>query len=94
MNVPMKDPESSIKSSYYVRQDQDDPNYERTKKILDAKYDPADIRRYVEESTHLSKSEQTELQSLLKKYEDLFDGTLGRWTGAPYDIELAKDAKP
>ena len=94
MNVPMKNPDASVKTSYYVRSDQDDPNYERTKKILDAKYDPADIRRYVEESTHLSAEEQGQLHSLLKEFEDLFDGTLGKWRGKPYNIELVEGATP
>ena len=27
-------------------------------------------------------------------YEDLFDGTLGHWTGKPYNIKLKDDANP
>ncbi len=46
--VPVKDPDATVEESYYVRHDQSDPEYERVKHILDAKYDPADIRRYVE----------------------------------------------
>jgi hypothetical protein len=30
----------------------------------------------------------------LQKYKDLFDGTLGKWTGSPYDIELKEGAQP
>ena len=30
----------------------------------------------------------------MTKFEDLFDGSLGQWTGEPYHIELRKDAKP
>ena len=43
---------------------------------------------------HLSATEQTQLLNLLTKFHDLFDGTLGKWTGEPYDIELQPDAKP
>ena len=32
--------------------------------------------------------------NLLSKYEDLFDGTLGQWTEAPYDVKLRKEATP
>ena len=30
----------------------------------------------------------------IKKYESLFDGTLGTWKGEDYDIELCSDAIP
>ena len=30
----------------------------------------------------------------MKKYESLFDGSLGTWKGEDYDIELRSDAKP
>ena len=32
-----------------------------------------------------------QLLQLLKAYEDLFDGTLGLWTGKPYNIKLKDD---
>ena len=92
--VPMKDPDATMEESYYVRHDQSDPEYDRVKHILDAKYDPADIRRYVEECTHLSASERSKLYTLLKEFEPMFDGTLGRWTGKPYHIELKPGVKP
>ena len=79
---------------YYVRRDQDNPEYDKVKRILDAKYDPTDIERYSKECTHLSLQEQAELHAVLKEFEDLFDGTLGRWTGKPYDIKLKPGSKP
>ena len=30
----------------------------------------------------------------IKKYEDLFNGTLGTWNTTPVDLELRDDAKP
>ena len=30
----------------------------------------------------------------MKKYETLFDGSLGHWTRTEYDIELKEGAKP
>ena len=31
---------------------------------------------------------------LLQKYEEMFDETLGKYTGSDYTIELKEDAKP
>ena len=47
------------------------------KRILDNDYDVADLRQVAEDQTHLTPDEQKELESLLREYEDLFDGTLG-----------------
>jgi hypothetical protein len=44
---------------------------------------------------HLTNSsEQESLLKLLKKYEDLFDGTLWTFTGTPYDIKLKDNFEP
>jgi hypothetical protein len=45
-------------------------------------------------SHHLTTSEQQKLLALLKKHEDLFDGTLGTFTGAPCDIKLKDNVEP
>jgi hypothetical protein len=46
--------------------------------ILDAKYSTADLQSVVRDnSKHLSADHQKKLLHLLKKYEPLFDGTLG-----------------
>ena len=44
--------------------------------------------------THLDVEEQQHLYYLLKQYEYLFDGTLGKWKGKPVDFELRPNAKP
>ena len=31
---------------------------------------------------------------MLRKFEDLFDGTLGTWNTTPVDLELKDNAKP
>ena len=38
--------------------------------------------------------EHNRLLSILRKYEDLFDGTLGTWNTTTLDLELRDDAKP
>jgi hypothetical protein len=48
--------------------------------ILDAKYSKADLQSVVRDNCkHLSANQQKKLLQLLKKYESLFDGTLGDW---------------
>ncbi len=48
--------------------------------ILDAKYSKADLQSVVRDNCkHLSTNQQKKLLQLLKKYESLFDGTLGDW---------------
>ena len=66
----------------------------RVQRILDASYEKADIKQVVQECTHLSKKERHSLYTLLRKFEPMFDGKLGRWKGKPYDIELKPDVTP
>jgi len=63
--------------------------------ILDAKYDKADLPVIVRDScAHLQPSDREKLLSLLLRYEELFDGTLGDWNRPPISIELKEGAKP
>ena len=66
----------------------------RVKRILDAHYKKADLTKVVESNHHLDTTKRRELLALLKKYEPLFDGTLGTWRTAPVELKLKKDAKP
>ncbi len=65
---------------------------ERIQQIIDAKYCKADLDQLVAELRHLSQEERNKLLALLKKFEHLFDGTLGTWDTEPVDLEL-KDPK-
>jgi hypothetical protein len=52
----------------------------RATRILDTKYKKADLQLIVRHNCkHLSTNQQKKLLQLLKKYELLFDGTLGDW---------------
>jgi hypothetical protein len=52
----------------------------RVTRILDAKYQKADLQAIVKDKCkHLSANQQKKLLQLLTKYESLFDGTLGDW---------------
>jgi hypothetical protein len=54
----------------------------RIQSILDIKYAPADIVETIASCANLNKEQQGSLKKLLSKYEDLFDGTLGKWKTA------------
>ena len=43
---------------------------------------------------HLIKFQRVILLSCLKRYEYLFDGNIGEWTGPPVDIPLKDEANP
>ena len=66
----------------------------RMNNILDAKYQKADLRSSVNDMEHLASDEQQQLLELLQKYEGLFDGTLGKWTGTPYKIKTKEAVEP
>ena len=67
----------------------------RVERILDAKYEKADIPQTVHENCkHLTDRQRRLLIELLESFEELFDGTLGDWDTEPIHLELKKDAKP
>jgi len=56
---------------------------DRMKRILDAKYEKADLDKTVNDITYLNNEEKSQLLNLLKEYEYLFDGMLGIWNIEP-----------
>ena len=66
----------------------------RVNKILDAKYEKANLIEVVRKCTHLSENERVPLLTLLRRYEPMFDGTLGQWRGEDFKIELKEGVKP
>jgi hypothetical protein len=93
--IPMRDVDSMTNEAFYMH----DPDAvakatDHAKAILDAKYEKADLAEVARSATHLSKTEQEELHQFLTKYEDLFDGSLGKWNMGAYDIELRPDVTP
>ena len=93
--VPMKPHDANRETDLFVQDSKPvEDAVDRMKNILDAKYTKADLEQYVKECDYLSSEEKESLLALLKKYETLFDGTLGRWKNEQYDIELKPDAEP
>jgi hypothetical protein len=67
----------------------------RAIEILDAKYDKAKLPAIVKDNcSHLKPSQREKLLSLLFKFEELFDGTLGDWNRPPDSIKMKEGAKP
>ena len=95
VSVPMKSTKEVRADSYHVQDTgKTKESMERVKRILDAKYEPADLPEIVGEMDHLDTTQKGNLLDLLQKYESLFDGTLGKWTGTEYHIELKPGAEP
>jgi hypothetical protein len=64
-------------------------------KILDAKYEKADLPAIIRENlSHSTASDRKKLLSVLLKFESLFDGTLGDWKLRPVSFELKEGMKP
>jgi hypothetical protein len=67
----------------------------RVTRILDAKYQKADLQSIVkDECKHLNADQQKKLLQLLLKYELLFDGTLGDWRTKPVSFQLKEGVSP
>jgi hypothetical protein len=67
----------------------------RMVKILDTKYEKADLPAMIMENcSHLPASNREKLLSVLLKFERLFDGTLDDWKLPPVSFELKEGMKP
>lgn len=67
----------------------------RAVRILDAKYEKADLPKVVQETCeHLTTSQRNKLLKLLLEHEELFDGTLGDWQDDPVSFRLKPGATP
>jgi hypothetical protein len=64
-------------------------------KILDTKYEKADIPAIIRENcSHLKASDREKLLLVLLEFEPLFNGTLGDWKLLPVSFELKGGMKP
>ena len=66
----------------------------RVTRILDSKYEKANLEQISKNASHLSLNEQKQLYQVLKKHETLFDGTLGTWNTEPVGFTMKEEAKP
>ena len=93
--LPMKSRDATSEEVFHINEpDSVANNIDHIKKILDAKYEPANLDKVVDRITYLNPTEKTKLNRFLRKHENLFDGTLRKWVGRPYEIELKEGAMP
>ena len=59
----------------------------RIKQILDAQYKKINLKSMYMNSNYFKDKYKNSLLELLQKYEKMFDGTLGKYTGSDYTIE-------
>ena len=97
--VPMQEPQwldnsnvDQFEEELFMSEEPADIGAEQIQEILDAKYAPADLPAEIAKLTHLTAEQRDALFQILKKFEALFDGTLGSWNTAPVELEL-KDPK-
>ena len=94
-SIPFKPVDATIERDYHIEESMAINNSsDRIKKILDAKYEAADLEKVCSAQSHLLVEQQQKLLSLLNKHADLFDGTLGKWNEAPIELELKEGAQP
>jgi len=62
--------------------------------ILDSKYEKSDLPRVAAAQEHLSKQQQQQLEQVLLKHQEIFQGTLGKWPGVEITATVKKDAQP
>ena len=91
----MKDADQLQSHSHAILEgDSVDEAVNRVKGVLDAECKAADLNDAAAQCTHLNSNEQLKLKTLLEKFKELFDGTLGHWKNEECDIELRPDAEP
>ena len=72
----------------FMVHDPETTDADRIQRILDMKYSKANLETMVKQIKHLNNEAQERLLNVLKKFEHLFDGTLGEWKTAPVELEL------
>ena len=94
--VPMKTRDATRETAYHVKDKGKAASEatDRIKRILDAKYEPANLEEVAAANSDLTQVEQQKLLNLLRKHKVLFDGTIGKWNGPKYNVELKPDATP
>jgi hypothetical protein len=66
----------------------------RQTRILDANYEAADLKEVIKSISTIDDIERNKLLLLLRKYEHMFDGTLGDFETSEVKFNLKEDAKP
>ena len=97
-SISMRDPtqfkNKTLKQLERETFQQDQVEEDFIQRMTEEKYSPADLKKEVEKCSHLTSKEKSQLLNLLRKYNSLFDGSLGTWKTTPVELELQEGAKP
>ena len=80
--MPFKDQDATLANAYFINEDEMEEASAWIRRILDATYEAANIDDVCAQQEQLSQVEKDKLKRLLLRYEELLDGTLGKWKGA------------
>jgi len=95
VSVPMRSMNTIQQEGYYIHDsDLVAEAIARTKKILDAHYEAADIDQIISTCYNLTDKQKQQLKLLLEEFKELFDGTLGSWKDQQIHIELKENVRP
>ena len=93
--VPMQEPtklnEGNIdkfEKERFLTSEPETTDAARIQQILDIKYSKADLETLVNKIGEINPEQKTRILEVLKKFEHLFDGSLGEWKTAPVELEL------
>ena len=93
--APMKPHDANEKSLFHVEGSSRMMNEAtRMSRILDSKHAPADLHKTAQENDNLAPEQKVQFESLLDKWDQLFDGAPGARQGDPCHTQLREDAEP
>ena len=89
----MKPPNCIAKELFVIKESRSVINAtKRIKQILDTDYIKINLKSIIMNLNHLKDKDKHSLLELLQKYEEMFNGTLGKCAGSDHTIELKDDA--
>ena len=78
--IPMKSIDYKMRTNFAIQES----------KILDVRYETANLKEIATKLKYFNSDEQFLIHILLKKYENMFDGTLGNYTGTEYKFGTSR----
>ena len=95
INLPVTPMDCKMRTHFTIQDSKNVRNVtNRRKKFIDATYKKANLKKIVNNLKYLSNDKRSLILKLLRKHEEMFDGTLGNNIGSEYKIELLEGAKP
>ena len=93
--MPFKPHDAQVHDSYHIQGDDNLSDMsDRIKSILDAKYEAADLDEVVQSAgQNCPMTSSGNFANYSEQYEELFDGSLGKWNGTPVELKLKSDAR-